>query len=134
MKALKYFFTLVAVVLVITACKNETSPETKTVDFDNQTEEKSLNPDANYIAAKFEIDGMMCAMGCAKVIEKNLAQMNGVKKAEVHFESKIARIEYDEAVVNPDLVMAKVKQTGDAYAVTSWNGEAVSQSEEKMVE
>lgn len=134
MKALKYLFTLATVVLVMTACKNETSPETKTVDFDNQTEEKALNPDANYIAAKFEIDGMMCAMGCAKVIEKNLAQMDGVKNVEVDFESKVAKIEYDEAMVNPNLVMASVKKTGDAYAVTSWNGEAVSQTEEKMEE
>lgn len=134
MKALKYLFSLVAVVMVLTACKNETSPETKTVDLGEEITEKVLNPDAEYIGAKFEIDGMMCAMGCAKVIEKNLAQMDGVKTVEVDFESKVAKIEYDIAMVNPELVKASVKKTGDAYTVTSWNGEVVSQPEETIEE
>jgi periplasmic mercuric ion binding protein len=132
MNALKYLFTLATVVLVMTACKNETTPETKTVDLGAEATEKTLNPDAEYIAAKFEIDGMMCAMGCAKVIEKNLAQMDGVRSVEVDFESKTAKIEYDEAMVNPDLVMASVNKTGDAYAVTSWNGEQLNALEENI--
>jgi Cu+-exporting ATPase len=134
MKALKYVLTLVAAVLVLAACKNETSPETQTVDFGAETSEKALNPDAEYIAAKFEIDGMMCAMGCAKVIEKNLALMDGVRTVEVDFESKTAKIEYDEAMVNPDLVVASVKKTGDAYSVSSWNGEILSQPKESIEE
>jgi mercuric ion binding protein len=132
MKTLKYLFTLVLATVVLVACKNETSPETKTVDLGAETSEKLLNPDAEYIAAKFEIDGMMCAMGCAKVIEKNLAQMDGVRIVEVDFESKTAKIEYDEAMVNPDLVMASVKKTGDAYTVSSWNGETLSQPVENI--
>lgn len=134
MKALKYFFTLVAVVMVLTACKNETSPETKTVDLGEETTEKVLNPNAEYIAAKFEIDGMMCAMGCAKVIEKNLAQMDGVKNVEVDFESKVAKIEYDIAMVNPELVKASVKKTGDSYTVTSWYSETQILEEEIIKE
>lgn len=132
MKSLKYVFTLAVAVLVLVSCKNETSPETKTVDLGAETKEKVLNPDAEYVGAKFEIDGMMCAMGCAKVIEKNLAQMDGVRAVEVDFESKTAKIEYDVAMVNRDLVMASVKKTGDDYAVTSWNGEALSQAEENI--
>lgn len=134
MKALKYLFTLTTVILVMTACKNETTPETKTVDLGAEATEKVLNPGAEYIAAKFEIDGMMCAMGCAKVIEKNLAQMDGVRAVEVDFESKTAKIEYDVDMVNRDFVMANVKKTGDSYAVTSWNGETLSQPEEIIEE
>ncbi len=132
MKNLKYVFTLAVAVLVLTACKNETSPETQTVDFGAETSEKILNPDAEYVAAKFEIEGMMCAMGCAKVIEKNLAQMDGVKAVEVDFESKTAKIEYDTDMVNRDLVMASVVKTGDAYIVTSWNGEELIPVEENI--
>jgi len=132
MKTLKYLFTLVLATVVMVACKNETSPETKIVDLGAETSEKVLNPDAEYTAAKFEIDGMMCAMGCAKVIEKNLAQMDGVRIVEVDFESKTAKIEYDVDMVNRDLVMASVVKTGDAYKVTSWNGETLIPVEENI--
>jgi len=135
MKTLKYILTIIVVALVVTSCKNETSPEIKTVDVNQeQVQEKVLNPDANYIAAKFEIDGMMCAMGCAKVIEKNIAQMDGVKTVEVDFESKTAKVEYDEEMVNRDLLIANIKKTGDSYEVTSWNGEVLKLSEEKIKE
>lgn len=132
MKALKYILTLAVVVLVLVSCKNETAPETQTVDLGTETKEKVLNPDANYVAANFEIDGMMCAMGCAKVIEKNLAQMDGVKSVQVDFETKLAKIEYDEAMVNPEIVIANVKNTGETYTVTSWNGQTLSQPEENI--
>ncbi len=134
MKTLKYILGLFLIAIIVFSCKNETSPETKTVDLSEETTEKVLNPDANYVAAKFEIDGMMCAMGCAKVIEKNIAQMDGVKTVEVDFESKVAKVEYDEEMVTMDLVIANVKKTGDSYEVTSWNGDALKVSEEIIEE
>lgn len=135
MKTLKFITTLFVVILVLISCKNETSPEIKTVDINQeQVQEKVLNPDANYIAAKFEIDGMMCAMGCAKVIEKNIAQMDGVKLVEVDFESKTAKVEYDDEMVNRDLLIANIKKTGDSYEVTSWNGEELKISKEIIEE
>ena len=135
MKTLKFITTLFVVTLVLISCKSETSPEIKTVDINQeQVQEKVLNPDANYIAAKFEIDGMMCAMGCAKVIEKNIAQMDGVKLVEVDFESKTAKVEYDDEMVNRDLLIANIKKTGDSYEVTSWNGEELKISKEIIEE
>jgi Cu+-exporting ATPase len=135
MKTLKFITTLFVVTLVLISCKNETSPKIKTVDINQeQVQEKVLNPDANYIAAKFEIDGMMCAMGCAKVIEKNIAQMDGVKLVEVDFESKTAKVEYDDEMVNRDLLIANIKKTGDSYEVTSWNGEELKISKEIIEE
>jgi len=134
MKAFKYTSILVISFLVLISCKNETAPETKIVDHGEKTKEKILNPNAAYVAANFEIDGMMCAMGCAKVIEKNLAQMDGVRSVQVDFETKLAKIEYDEDMVNPDLVIASVKKTGESYKVTSWNGESLSQPKENIEE
>tara|TARA_R110002072_G_scaffold151503_6_gene300921 strand:- start:15073 stop:15504 length:432 start_codon:yes stop_codon:yes gene_type:complete len=135
MKTLKYILGLFVISAILVSCKNENSPEIKTVDLaDEEIKEKVLNLNANYIAAKFEIDGMMCAMGCAKVIEKNIAQMDGVKTVEVDFESKTAKVEYDEDLVNRDLVIANVKKTGDSYVVTSWNGEGLNVSKELIEE
>ncbi|MCR9181766.1 MAG: cation transporter [Flavobacteriaceae bacterium] len=135
MKTLKYILGLFVISAILVSCKNENSPEIKTVDLaDEEVKEKVLNPDANYVAAKFEIDGMMCAMGCAKVIEKNIAQMDGVKTVEVDFESKMAKVEFDEDIVTRDLVIANVKKTGDTYEVTSWNGEVLNAPEEIIEE
>ncbi len=135
MKTLKYILALFMISFVVISCKNESSPETKTVEVaSEEVKEKVLNPEANYVAAKFEIDGMMCAMGCAKVIEKNIAQMDGVKTVEVDFESKTARVEYDEEMVNRDLLIANVKKTGDSYEVTTWNGEELKMSKEIIEE
>lgn len=135
MKTLKYIIALSVIALVVISCKNESSLETKTVEgAKEEVKEKVLNPDANYVAAKFEIDGMMCALGCAKVIEKNIAQMDGIKTVEVDFESKTAKVEYDEELVNRDLVIANVKKTGDSYEVTAWSGEELKVSKEIIEE
>lgn len=133
MKTLKHIFALLVVTLVIVSCKNEAAPETKTVEIDQkevkeEVKEKILNPNANYVAAKFEIDGMTCALGCAKTIEKNIAKMDGVKEVVVDFETKTAKVEYDEAMVNKELLLANVKKTGESYTVTSWNGEQVKET------
>lgn len=132
MKTFRYTLATLLLALIVISCKNETSPETKIVEVTKEeVKEKVLNPDANYVAAKFEIDGMTCAMGCAKVIEKNLAQMDGVKTVKVDFESKTADVEFDEEMVNKDLVIANVKNTGEAYQVISWNGEQINKAEEQ---
>lgn len=134
MKNLKYNLLIIAFAVVFTSCKNETAPETKTVSVETQQEEKKLNPDAEYLAIDFEIEGMSCAMGCAKVIEKNLAKMDGVKSVKVDFESKTANIEYDAQMTSQESIIATVKKTGDVYEVTSWGGSPLQEVEKEMVE
>ena len=56
---------------------------------------------------------MTCAMGCAKTIEKELAEMNGVQKATVDFDKKEAIVEFDAAVLTPEKLYATVEATGD---------------------
>jgi len=47
--------------------------------------------------ASFNIEGMSCAMGCAKTIEKKLAKLDGVQGATVDFEKKVATVKYDSS-------------------------------------
>ncbi|MDI9255873.1 heavy-metal-associated domain-containing protein [Flavobacterium sedimenticola] len=63
--------------------------------------------------AQFKIEGMTCAMGCAKTIEKRLAKMEGVQKATVDFDKKEATVEFDAAVLTPQKLYATVEATGD---------------------
>lgn len=119
MKTLKNMLALVMVMALMVSCKNETNPEVKTVDTDIAVKtEKVLNPDANFIKSEFTIDGMTCEIGCAKLIEKNINKMDGVKSAKVDFNNKLAMVEYDEAVVNHNSLEEAVTKSADVYKVS----------------
>ena len=103
--------------LFVVACKNETQPEVKTVETGVTEKTHTLDPNAHYAKAEFGIDGMTCAMGCAKTIEKKIAKMDGVKSAKVDFDKQLAMVEYDDAKVTPQSLEEAVKKTGDMYSV-----------------
>ncbi len=104
--------------VVFTACKNNTSPKTVTV----------ASSAAKTIETSFQkaqpmtmsIEGMVCAMGCAAVIEKNLNKTAGIKEAQVDFETKKATLIFDAALLSPNEVTQVVLNTGDAYTVTDF--------------
>ncbi|WP_293891245.1 heavy metal-associated domain-containing protein [Flavobacterium sp.] len=63
--------------------------------------------------ASFKIEGMTCAIGCARTIEEKLSKMNGVQKATVDFDKKQATVEFDAAVLTPEKLTKAVETTGD---------------------
>lgn len=121
MNTLKNIIAILLFAVVFTACKNETTPEVVTVE--NETTETNkdvvaeLDPNATYAKAEFTIEGMTCAMGCAKTIEKKMAKLEGVKSATVDFDKKLAMVEYDEAKVTTASLEEVVKKSGDMYSV-----------------
>jgi copper chaperone CopZ len=116
MKTLKNIVALLVVVLVFASCKNDKQPEVKTVET-TTNEVKELDANATYAKAEFTIEGMTCAMGCAKTIEKKMAKMEGVKSAKVDFDKRLAMVEYDEAKVTPSSLEEVVKKAGETYSV-----------------
>lgn len=119
MKTLKTISIIAVIALVFTSCKNNTQPEVKTVEVEVSEKEvaKTLDPNATYAKVEFGIDGMTCAMGCAKTIEKKMAKMEGVKSAKVDFDKRLAMVEYDEAKVTPQSLEETVTKVGDVYKV-----------------
>ncbi len=120
MKTLKNILTIILVLTIFTACKNEVKPEVKTVEVDTTKEivKNELDPNATYAKAEFKIEGMTCEMGCAKTIEKKMAQMDGVKSATVDFDRQLAMVEYDEAMVNHATLEETVTKVADIYKVS----------------
>lgn len=57
------------------------------------------------------VKGMHCA-SCAVNIEKDLAKVPGVSKANGNFAMERATVEYDESVVTPEKLAATIKETG----------------------
>lgn len=119
MNTFKNICIVALMTLAFTSCKNETQPEVKTVDVEVTKKDvaQTLDPDATYAKVEFSIDGMTCAMGCAKTIEKKMAKMDGVKAAKVDFDKRLAMVEYDEAKVTPKSLEEAVAKVGDVYSV-----------------
>jgi Cu+-exporting ATPase len=119
MNTFKSLCIVAVLALSFTACKDEAKPEVKTVDVEVSEKDvaQTLDPNATYAKVEFGIDGMTCAMGCAKTIEKKMAKMDGVKSAKVDFDKKMAKVEYDEAKVSPESLEKTVTSVADVYKV-----------------
>ena len=119
MKILKKICLVAFVGTLAVSCKDESQPKVKTVDIEVSKKDVSetLDPNATYAKVEFGIDGMTCAMGCAKTIEKKMAKMEGVKSAKVDFDKRLAMVEYDEAKVSPETLEKTVVSVADTYTV-----------------
>lgn len=93
------------------SCKDTASKPIAGSDETNTKKEVAVA--AKPETASFKIDGMTCAMGCAKTIESKLSKMNGVQKATVDFDKKQATVEFDAAVISLENLSKTVEATGD---------------------
>ena len=120
MNALKTVLTLV-ILFTIFACK-QPQPKVITVATENITNDKNIEENTNisYTKSEFNIEGMTCAMGCAKTIENKLAHTNGVKSVTVDFEKTLATIEFDPALINENLISETVSKVGAVYTVKNF--------------
>lgn len=68
---------------------------------------------ANLQTASFSIEGMTCAIGCAKTIEKELNGLDGVQNVTVDFEKKSATVSFDKTILKTENITKVVEATGD---------------------
>ena len=67
---------------------------------------------------KMNIEGMVCAVGCAAMIEKNLNKTDWIKFAKVDFETKKAVLTFDASILTTNNIAQIVLNTGSDYFVT----------------
>jgi copper chaperone CopZ len=120
MKILKSLLIFTVSGLLFVSCKENA----KTA----QTNEKSLTTAAvgKIETASFTISGMSCAVMCANKIEKELSAMDGVKKATVDFDKKLATVKYDSDKLSPEKLVEKVEAVADGktYKVSNLKSSA----------
>lgn len=73
------------------------------------------------VVMEMTIEGMVCAMGCAAVIEKKLNKTAGITKATVDFASKKALVEFNRKALNSTQIVEVVKSVGEAYSVSTFS-------------
>ena len=117
MKNFKLTLVILLICVAVWSCKNETEPEIKIIKTSESLINTKMDNDKILSKAEFNIEGMTCAIGCAKTIEKKLAKMDGVKSAKVDFEKKLAQVEYDESIVNTVSLENTVTKASDSYSV-----------------
>lgn len=115
MNIFKTFAVIMLASIAIVSCKNETETKTTTPEAAIAVTPKEKKPieAANLQTANMAIEGMTCAMGCAKTIEKKLAESEGVEKATVDFDKKLATISFDKTVQNPESLTKIIEGVAD---------------------
>jgi mercuric ion binding protein len=117
MKNLKNIGLALLMTLSLASCKHEN----KEVAVEETKKEAVSEADlAKMQTASFTIDGMTCAMGCAKTIENKLAGQEGVGQAVVDFDTKIATVKFDAEKQSLESLTKTIEGVagGDSYKVT----------------
>ncbi|GIQ59381.1 hypothetical protein Flavo103_25170 [Flavobacterium collinsii] len=114
MKFTKIIAAIAIAGLVLVSCKKEEDKNLANIKSENTApkEHKAIAAE-NVQTSNFKIEGMTCAMGCAKTIEKELSNLDGVEKATVNFEKKTATVVFDKTVQNQENLTKTVQATGD---------------------
>jgi mercuric ion binding protein len=123
MKISKILFAAAIAGLVFVGCKKAEDKSLEVVNAEKSSpkEHKPIAAE-NLQTASFTIDGMTCAMGCAKTIEEELANLDGVDKATVDFDKKTATVSFDKTIQNSESLTKVVQETGDGktYKVSNF--------------
>jgi len=110
----KSILTMALASLLFVSCKEKTNKPAITSSTEtNAPKVKKEIAAANLQDASFTIDGMTCAIGCAKTIEEELNGLDGVKAAKVDFDKKLATISFDKTILTPAIITKVVQATGD---------------------
>ena len=113
MNSKKTIIAIAIASIVMISCKKETEtakPEAATTE---ALAVKKPIAAANVQTTSFAIEGMTCAVGCAKTIEKKLAESEGVEKATVDFDKKLATVTFDKSVQNPTSLTQVIEGVAD---------------------
>ena len=84
----------------------------------------------NLSVADYAIEGMVCAMGCAGTIQKDVADLTGVVASNVDYEAGKGHFEFDEAVISEKEIIAKIESIAEGqYKVNQLVEEKASEEQ-----
>jgi Cu+-exporting ATPase len=116
MKKIQYVLIILVILsLTLNGCKNNQNPKKIFVNSSKPFIEQDFKSSKQITMT---IEGMMCAVGCATTIEKNLNKTNGIKLAKVDFETKKAVLTFDADRLSTNDITQVIMNTGSDYLVT----------------
>lgn len=115
----KSILTFLFAILLFAGCKEKTTGTATTSSTETSAPKaKKEIAAANLQKASFTIEGMTCAIGCAKTIQEELSGLEGVQTATVDFEKKLATVSFDKTKQTPESLTKIVQATGDGKTYT----------------
>lgn len=118
----KSILTLLFVSLLFVSCKEKNDDSVANTKSETTTAKvKKQIAAANLQKASFTIEGMTCAIGCAKTIQEELSGIEGVQTATVDFDKKRAMVSFDKTIQTPESITKVVQATGDGKTYTVSN-------------
>ena len=119
----KSISTIMLASLLFVSCKEKTSETVSTTKKTEATAPKVKKEiaTANLQTASFTVEGMTCAVGCAKTIQEELSGLDGVQKATVDFDKKLATVSFDKTIQTPESLTKVVEATADGKTYTVSN-------------
>ncbi|MHC5200752.1 heavy-metal-associated domain-containing protein [Myroides sp. LJL119] len=113
-------------VATFASCKQDKEQITNQNQVENTSEQQS-NEVADLQKATFQVQGMTCAMGCAKFIENKLTDLPGVQNAVVDFDTKTATVVFDQGQQNSESITNTVQKIANGiYTVEQMQVEQTS--------
>jgi mercuric ion binding protein len=110
----KSIVTLVLTSVLFVGCKEkETNLVSKETAKTASPKVKKEIAAANLQTASFSVEGMTCAVGCAKTIQEDLTGLDGVQKATVDFDTKLATVTFDKTIQTPEKLTKVVEAAAD---------------------
>ena len=124
--------------LLLAACGDSNSsnngPEMVEIEGSEKSEKKEVLAE-NKVEVKMEVEGMTCAMGCAKYIEDKVGGMNGIVASKVDFDEKIATFEFDKTATSPEAIQEFISNIHEGqYKATIANSETEIELDENSDE
>ena len=110
----KSIVTVALATVLFTACKPKSTEivSNETNDTTTVIVKKEIAA-ANLQTASFSVEGMSCAVGCAKTIQEDLTKLDGVQEATVDFETKLAKVTFDKTIQTPEKLTKVVESVAD---------------------
>ena len=73
----------------------------------------------------YKIEGMFCGNGCANRIKNVMKTVDGIKKCDVNFEKSLMTLEFDDSLVNSELIISSLtnKTTYKTILLKNYNEE-----------
>ena len=110
---MKVKIILVALVAIVLSACDQTKSSKKVLAV--KQEQKSIVKSNAKIT--FDVEGMVCKMGCVGAIRKNLLHAGGVERVEVDFveeaKSQAITVHYDSTLTDIVQLQKRIEQTND---------------------
>lgn len=118
---MKKHLTLLALIVFVQSCASfDQKTKTPPIHEDTvSTTSQEIGQEASIM--EMTIEGMVCAMGCAAVIEKKLNKTAGITNAKVDFNSKKAHVKFNREILSSTDIIEVVRKVGEAYSVSEFS-------------